>query len=93
MKKIILSLITIGVAGLLVSASAQPAPGDDNTNNSAPNRHARHRRRAATTRPDAGGPAPTPDEAAAAPEQSQGKRVAGHHAVADQGLAAGRIPV
>jgi type II secretory pathway component GspD/PulD (secretin) len=32
MKKIILSLIITGVAGLLVSASAQPAPGDDNTN-------------------------------------------------------------
>src|SRR5579863_4424050 len=32
MKKIILSLIITGVAGLLVSASAQPAPVDDNTN-------------------------------------------------------------
>jgi type II secretory pathway component GspD/PulD (secretin) len=32
MKKIILSLIITGVAGLLVSASAQPAPGDNNTN-------------------------------------------------------------
>ncbi len=32
MKKIILSLMITGVAGLLVSASAQPALGDDNTN-------------------------------------------------------------
>src|SRR5664280_2190687 len=30
MKKIILSLITIGLAGLLVSAVAQDAPGDNN---------------------------------------------------------------
>lgn len=32
MKKIILSLMATGLAGLLVSASAQPAPEDDNTN-------------------------------------------------------------
>ena len=32
MKKIILSLIVLGLAGLLAPASAQPAPGDDNTN-------------------------------------------------------------
>ena len=35
MKKIILSLMATGLAGLLVSASAQPAPGDDNTNTAA----------------------------------------------------------
>lgn len=36
MKKLILSLIIAGAAGLLVSASAQPAPGDNNDNTNAP---------------------------------------------------------
>ena len=36
MKKLILSLIATGMAGLLVTASAQPAPGDESTNQPPP---------------------------------------------------------
>jgi general secretion pathway protein D len=36
MNRIILSLIAAGLAGLLVSASAQPVPGNDNTNTNQP---------------------------------------------------------
>jgi type II secretory pathway component GspD/PulD (secretin) len=45
MKKTFLALIVTGLAGLLVSAHAQPAPGDENTN-------------AAAAQPDQGGPPP-----------------------------------
>ncbi len=68
MKKIILSLITIGVAGLLASASAQPAPGDDNTNNSPPN-DLPGPPPGGDNGPDAGGP---PPDTAAASETNQG---------------------
>jgi general secretion pathway protein D len=69
MKKIILSLITIGVAGLLVSASAQPAPGEDNTNNTPPNDQPGPPP-GGDNGPDAGGPPPSE---AVASEANQGK--------------------
>jgi type II secretory pathway component GspD/PulD (secretin) len=57
MKKITLSLTALGVAGLLVSASAQNTPGDDNTNTPPP---------AGDNGPDAGGQPPPPPEVIAA---------------------------
>jgi general secretion pathway protein D len=73
MKKIILSLITIGVAGLLVSASAQPAPGEDNTNGT-PAADQPGPPPGGDNGPDTGGLPPSPPDDAAAPEQSQGKQ-------------------
>jgi type II secretory pathway component GspD/PulD (secretin) len=63
MKKIILSLIIAGVAGLLATASAQPAPGNDNTNTpAAPDQPGPPPD--AGNGPDAGGPPPMPPDAA-----------------------------
>ncbi|HEX9048003.1 MAG TPA: secretin N-terminal domain-containing protein [Verrucomicrobiae bacterium] len=60
MKKLILSLMATGVAGLLVSASAQPATGEDNNGNAAPPADM-----PATPPPDMG---PPPDAGAMPPD-------------------------
>ena len=73
MKKIILNLIIIGVAGLLVSASAQPAPVTDNTN-SPPATDQPGPPPGGDNGPDAGGPPSPPPDDAAASEQSQGNQ-------------------
>ena len=64
MKKTILSLIAAGAAGLLVSASAQPAPGNDSPTQPATAQP--------VPPPDAGGPPPPPPDAGlVAPDQAQ----------------------
>ena len=80
MKNIILSLIVTGMAGLLVTASAQPAPVDDNTNNTAAADQASQSQD--TNAPDASNPPPMPpdtapadDNAAAAPDQTSDQMV------------------
>jgi type II secretory pathway component GspD/PulD (secretin) len=82
MKKIILSLMATGLAGLLVSASAQPAPGDAANANAAPPADMPTPPADMPAPPDAGGPppdampgdaAPATDNATAAPAASQPK--------------------
>jgi general secretion pathway protein D len=71
MKKLILSLIATAVAGLLVTAGAQPVPGDNNNDtNNAPLPGQQD-----GTTPDAGGPPPMPPDASggqAAPADDTG---------------------
>ncbi len=59
MKRILLSLMTVGVSGLLISASAQPAPGGD-TGNPQPPADQPGPPPDAGNGPDAGGPPPMP---------------------------------
>jgi len=79
MKKIILSLIAAGLAGLLVSASAQPAPGDDTSNsntNTPPADQPGPPPPDLGNGPDNGGPPPMPPDANnAAPEPGQTNHV------------------
>ncbi len=70
MKKIILSLLAAGLAGLLVSASAQPAPGDDNTNTNTPPADQPGPPPDMGNGPDNGGP-PPPEDTNAAPAEGQ----------------------
>ena len=64
MKKMILSLMAAGMAGLLVSASAQPAPGNDNSNtNTPPTEQPGPPPPDQGNGPDNGGPPPLPPEA------------------------------
>lgn len=71
MKRIILSLIAAAMASLLVSASAQPAPENDNTNNPPPAGQPVPPPDTDNA-PDTNGPPPMPPEAEnAAPEPGQ----------------------
>jgi len=75
MKKVILTLL--GVAALLVSASAQPAPGDDNTNNPPPVDQPGPPP-GGDNAPDAGG-APPPPEGIALPGETATNTVPGEN--------------
>jgi len=77
MKKIILSLMAAGLAGLLASASAQPAPGDDNSNtNTPPADQPGPPPPDQGNGPDNGGPPPIPPDANnAAPAADQTNQV------------------
>ena len=76
MNRTILSLITIGLAGLLVSAGAQPAPPDQTTNTPPAEQPGPPPDQG--NGPDAGGPPPGPPDAnSAGPESGQTNQAAG----------------
>ena len=73
MKKIFLSLLMTGLVSVAISASAQNAPDDNNTNAPVPadQSGAPPGDDTATNAPDAGGPPPMPPDAVAPPEENQ----------------------
>src|ERR1035441_4854936 len=73
MKKIFLSLLMTGLVSVAISASAQNAPDDNNTNAPVRAHQAASPPGAdtATNAPDPGGPRPMPPDAVTPPEDNQ----------------------
>jgi len=86
MKKPILSLIVTLAAGMLVSASAQPAPGDNSDTNNAPAIGQPDNGPGAGAGPDAGGPPPMQPPDANAPQSASGDDTGAGQKPVDQPL-------